>query len=123
MSVRTSPPGDSRGGPLTTDRPTAEDANHSDEGKSKFTAQRTTTVGQNFTRHTGPVHVFAHGYLVVGTRERCRLVMIVPRCPFCQGRPHVHNGKPSFTVGRRTASCHGGTYLVHLGTVEGELAA
>ncbi len=73
---------------------------------------------------TTPIHVWAHGYLVVGTRGRCRLVMIVARCPFrgC-GRPHVHNGKPTFTSGKRTASCHRGTYVVLLGTVEGEGAA
>lgn len=71
-----------------------------------------------------PIHVWAHGYLVVGTRGRSRLVMIVARCPFrpC-GRPHVHNGSPSFTVGKRTASCHSGTYVVHLGAVEGGVAA
>ncbi len=85
--------------------------------------KNTTEVRQNATRRTDPLHVFAHGYLVVGTRGRCRLVMIVPRCPYCQGRPHVHNGKPTFMQGKRTASCRGGTYVVHLGTVEGEVAA
>ncbi len=83
----------------------------------------TDDVRQNATRRTDPLHVFAHGYLVVGTRGRCRLVMIVPRCPYCQGRPHVHNGKPSFQQGTRTASCHGGSYVVHLDTVEGEVTA
>ncbi len=117
MSARNGP-GDSRGGPLTTDRHLAE--NH--PGESKFVSESTATGRQNATRRTDPLHVFAHGYIVVGTRGRCRLVMIVPRCPFCQGRPHVHNGKPTFTVGKRTASCHGGRYVVHLGTIEGEVA-
>ncbi len=117
MSARNGPAGDSRGGPLTTDRPTAENPGE------KFDSERTPSVRPNATRRTDPLHVFAHGYLVVGTRGRCRLVMIVPRCPFCQGRPHVHNGKPSFQQGTRTASCHGGSYVVHLGTIEGEVAA
>ncbi len=86
--------------------------------------QSKTNVRQIGAGRTTPIHVWAHGYLVVGTRGRCRMVMIVARCPFrACGRPHVHNADPSFTVGKRTASCHGGTYLVHLGTVEGEGAA
>ncbi len=51
------------------------------------------------------------------------MVMVVARCPFCGGRPHVHNGKPTFTVGKRTASCHGGRYVVHLDTIAGQVAA
>ncbi len=107
----------SRAGAPDRHRPTAENPGE------KFEGNGTPNVRQNATRRTDPLHVFAHGYLVVGTRGRCRLVMIVPRCPFCQGRPHVHNGKPSFQQGTRTASCHGGSYVVHLGTIEGEVAA
>lgn len=69
-----------------------------------------------------PVQVWAHGYLVVGTRGLCRLVLVVARCPFCC-RPHAHNGKPDFAIGKRRASCHEGRYVVHLGTVEGSVAA
>ncbi len=104
----------SRAGAPDRHRPTAENLDSS---------HGTPSIRQNATRRTDPLHVFAHGYLVVGTRGRCRLVMIVPRCPFCQGRPHVHNGKPSFQQGTRTASCRGGTYVVHLGTVEGAVTA
>jgi hypothetical protein len=68
------------------------------------------------------LNVFAHGYYVVGTRGRCRLVLVVARCPWC-GRPHAHNGKPDFITGKRTASCHEGRYVVHLGTVAGSVAA
>jgi len=112
----TGPPGDSRGGPLTTDRPTAENPGE------KFTAERTPRLRQNSTRRAEPVNVWAHAYLVVGTRGRCRLVLVVPSCVFC-GRPHAHNGRPDFLVGKRTASCRAGRYVVHLGTVAGEVAA
>ncbi len=108
----------SRGGPLVTDRPTAE--NH--PGESKFASEDTGAVGQNATRRTDLVNVWAHIYLAVGTRGRCRSVIIVPSCFYC-GRPHVHSGKPDFTVGKRQASCHEGRYIVHAGTVEGEVAA
>jgi hypothetical protein len=73
-------------------------------------------------RRAQPVNVWAHAYLVVGTRGRCRLVLVVPSCVFC-GRPHAHNGRPDFITGKRTASCHEGRYVVHVGTVAGEVAA
>jgi hypothetical protein len=109
-------PGNSSAGPLTTDRPTAENPGE------KFDEQRTTPVGQNATRRADLINVWAHGYLVVGTRGRCRLVMVVPSCVFCR-RPHQHSGKPDFLSGKRTAACYEGRYVVHLGTVEGEVAA
>ncbi len=106
MSARNGP-GDSRGGPLVTDRPTAE--NH--PGESKFASEDTATVRQNATRRTDTIHVWAVGYYTVGTRGRVALTMVVLSCVFC-GRAHRHNGKPDFlSGGKRTASCHGGTYL------------
>jgi hypothetical protein len=69
-----------------------------------------------------PLNVWAHGYLVVGTRGRCRLVLVVADCPWCH-RPHAHTGKTDFINGKRTAACHEGRYVVHVGTVEGEVAA
>lgn len=77
---------------------------------------------RNAARRAEPVNVWAHAYLVVGTRGRCRLVMVVPSCVFC-GRPHAHNARPDFLVGKRTAACHEGRYVVHVGTVAGERAA
>lgn len=71
---------------------------------------------------TSPLNVFAHGYLVVGTRGRCRLVLVVASCPYCH-RPHAHNGRPDFATGKRQASCHEGRYIVHVGTIAGEEAA
>ncbi len=84
--------------------------------------QRTTGSVRNGAGGAAPINVWAHAYLVVGTRGRCRLVLVVPSCVFC-GRPHAHNGRPDFTAGKRTASCHEGRYVVHLGTVAGEVAA
>jgi hypothetical protein len=84
----------------------------------------TPTDRQDASRRAEPLNVWAHGVLAVGTRGRCRLVLIVPRCPYCPGhRPHVHNAPPTFTSGKRTASCRGGKYVVHVGTLEGGLAA
>jgi hypothetical protein len=84
-------------------------------------SQGTPTTRQDGARRAEPVNVWAHAYLVVGTRGRCRLVLVVPSCVFC-GRPHAHNGKPDFTTGKRTASCREGRYVLHLGTVEGVAA-
>ena len=111
-----SPPGKSRTGPLTTDRPTAENPGE------KFSDHGTPTLRQPANRHADPVNVWAHGYLVVGTRGRCRLVLVVACCPFCH-RPHAHNGRPDFLTGKRAAACHEGRYVVHVGTVEGDVAA
>jgi hypothetical protein len=116
VSADHGPPGHSRGGPLTTDRPTAENPGE------RLTSYGTRRLRQDAPRRAEPIQVWAHGYLVVGTRGRCRLVMVVPSCVFC-GRPHSHNGRPDFTVGTRTASCHEGRYVVHLGTVAGSAAA
>ncbi len=106
-------PGDSRGGPVATDRPTAENLDN---------CHVTPSIHQNATRRTDPVNVWAAGYYTVGTRGRLALTMIVLRCVFC-GRSHRHNGRPDFASGKRTASCGRGRYVVHLGTVEGEVAA
>jgi hypothetical protein len=64
-------------------------------------------------------HAVATVYRVVGTRGRARSVIVVGSCPWCS-RPHVHSGKPDFESGKRTASCHAGRYLVHVGALEGE---
>ena len=109
-------PGDSRGGPLTTDRPTAENPGE------KFRVNGTPIVRQTHERRAEPVNVWAHGYFTVGTRGRLALTMIVTGCVFC-GRAHRHNGRPDFISGKRTASCGHGRYVVHLGTLEGCEAA
>ncbi len=97
---------------------------------SRATATSTQQADEANTNPTAAVrrkpadtlNVFAHGYYVVGTRGRCRLVLVVARCPWC-GRPHAHNARPDFLTGNRLAACHGGRYVVHVGTLEGELAA
>ncbi len=67
-------------------------------------------------------HAVATVYRVRGVRGRLRSVLVVASCPWCRCS-HVHTGKADFTVGKRTASCHGGRYLVHTGFLEGERAA
>lgn len=107
-------PGTSEAGPRHRDRPTAESPD-----------AKLNTNGTPRPRHSPaatPLNVWAHAYLVVGWRGRCRMVLVVACCPYCK-RPHSHTGKPDFLTGRRTASCHQGRYLVHVGTVEGEVAA
>ena len=63
-------------------------------------------------------HATADVYRVLGVRGRSMSVIVVERCPFCRCR-HVHSGKIHFGIGKRTASCHRGKYLVHLGTEAG----
>jgi hypothetical protein len=89
---------------------------------AKVCEQDTPTLRQNDPRHAEPLNVWAVGTYVIGTRGRCRLVLMVLRCPWCR-RAHVHNARPDFTAGKRLAACHGGRYRVHLGTVEGQGAA
>ncbi len=84
--------------------------------------QATPTLGQSPLRRTELVNVWAHGFFTVGTRGRLALTMIVTACVFC-GRAHRHNGRPDFISGKRTASCGHGRYVVHLGTLEGQVAA
>ncbi len=98
------PPGHSRGGPLTTDRPTAENPGE------KFTAHGTPIPRQRAPRRADRLFVWAHAYLVVGTRGRCRMVLVVAH-------------KPDFVSGKRQASCREGRYFVLVGTVAGEVAA
>ena len=52
------------------------------------------------------------GHVVVGSRGRQRLVLIVC-CPFC-GRKHQHTAARGFVVGRRGAGCRRGRYEVLL---------
>ncbi len=58
-------------------------------------------------------HAWATPYLVMGTRGRLRLILVVQRCAFECGRAHVHSGKADFVSGRRKAGCGAGTYVVH----------
>lgn len=77
------------------------------------------TVRIGSKRSSGPARrVIAHAYYVVGTRGRCRVVLLVTRCPWCS-RPHAHNGKPDAAIFRRLASCHGGSYELLVSSVEG----
>ncbi len=64
----------------------------------------------------------AHPYYVVGTRGRCRLVLLVPACTYC-ARPHSHTAKADAATFRRTASCHLGRYELYVGFIEREVAA
>lgn len=84
-------------------------------------SQCDTNLGRSASR-TDDVNVYAVAYFIVGTRGRCRLVLIVARCCFC-GRAHAHNAPTDFLAGRRKASCHLGRYVVHVGAVEGAVAA
>jgi hypothetical protein len=68
------------------------------------------------------VNVWEHAYLVFGTRGRCPLVMVVPACVL-YGQPHQHGAKRHVSAMKRTASCHGGRYAVHLGTIQEQVAA
>lgn len=89
----------------------------------KIDSHGTPVPQQRLVGHTGAEwHAMATVYRVVGVRGRLRSVIVVNRCPWCS-RAHTHTGKPDFTAGKRTASCHGGRYLVHAGVVDGELAA
>ena len=81
-----------------------------------------TVVCDDAVRRAQVTYVWAHAYLVVGTRGRCRMVLVIPACPYCR-RPHVHSGGPDFVSGKRTASCHEGAYFVLVGTVEGQVAS
>ena len=54
--------------------------------------------------------------LLRGTRGRRRLVLLVC-CPFCD-LWHVHSAVHDFTSGKRTAACHQGRYVVHVGALE-----
>jgi hypothetical protein len=96
-----SPGGNSRGGPLTTDRPTAENP-----GK-KFTAHGTPTRRQKPT----PTPVLATATGVIGGTGRHRWLLIF-RCPCC-GRTHVAHGRGELPAGmERPAACGRGRLLI-----------
>lgn len=61
----------------------------------------------------GPWQVFATVHYVVGKRGRLRALLIV-RCVYCR-QDHQHTAAADFVSGRRTASCAGGRYVVHVG--------
>jgi hypothetical protein len=103
-----SPPGHSRGGPLTTDRPTAENPGE------KFTPNDTRR-----RRQTPVWHTHAEVRVVVGRGERPRLLLLVSRCPGCR-RPHLHQARVPFTATVRTGAC-GVRYMVH--ALDAEVAA
>lgn len=107
---------------LNDERRPGQGGESSNVTTARVCQQGTTAIGQDADRRAEPINVWAHAYIIVGTRGRCRLVLIVAHCPFCR-RPHSHNGRPDFLMGQRTASCHAGRYVVHLGTVEGQVAA
>ena len=58
-------------------------------------------------------HVWATPVVVLGTRGRLRLVLVVERCAWGCGRAHVHSGPVDFIAGRRKAGCCGRSYTVH----------
>lgn len=95
------PPGDSRGGPLTTDRPTAENPGE------KFTSEGTPRRRQKPT----PTPVLASATGVVGGTGRFRWLLIF-RCPCC-GRTHVAHGQGELPSGmERPAACGRGRLLI-----------
>lgn len=108
-----SPPGDDERRPVRSGETSSRLASQS---------QCDTNLGRSASRHGDDINVYAVAYFVVGTRGRCRLVLIVARCCFC-GRAHAHNAPTDFLAGRRKASCHLGRYVVHVGAVEGAVAA
>ena len=70
--------------------------------------ESTTAVRQEPERHA-----WATPVLVLGTRGRLRLVLVVERCAWGCGQAHVHGGPVDFIAGRRTAGCNGKSYTVH----------
>ena len=95
-------PDSSSAGPLDKGRPLAEDV-------------ATTRPPHSLTQHRQEptAHAWATPFLVMGTRGRLRLVLVVQRCAFGCGCSHVHSGPVDFSAGRRKASCNRGSYMLH----------
>lgn len=99
------PPGNSGGGlPAQESRPTENAA----AAKLQVRPQSATPLRQEPERHA-----WATPVVVLGTRGRLRLVLVVERCAWGCGRAHVHSGPADFIVGRRKAGCNGKSYTVH----------
>ncbi len=90
-------PGDSRGGPRPTDRPTAENLDISER--------------KPHPRQTPVWHAVADVRPVVGRGGNPRLVLLVARCPGCR-QPHMHLARVPFLATVRKAGC-GARYMVH----------
>ncbi len=106
MSARTGPLGSARGGPLP--RETASTAQNVAAAKQLAPFQFTATSRQKPQRHAwGEPHV------VLSSRGRLSLLLLVARCAFGCGRAHVHRARLGFVTGRRKAGCGAGTYVVH----------
>ncbi len=106
-------PGDSRGGPLTTDRPTAENPD-----ASTFTANGTPFPRQ---RRAGAPDVYA--FVVTARTGRLSSQVIVTRCPFRCGDAHRFTGTPLFVTRKREAPCSGSSFVLHALPQTGEVAA
>lgn len=99
--------------------PERESGPHRSASRQSQTPPPSRIVDHSQSTATGrpsPVVVLATTYRVVGTRGRRRLVMVLC-CPFCHCW-HVHSAAPDFASGKRTAACHQGRYVVHLGALE-----
>lgn len=100
-------PGDSRGGPLTTDRHPAENPGE------KFTANGT----PNRRQKPATTLVVAHAYGVVGGTGRHRWLLMF-RCPCC-GQHHVAHGRGVLPgVLERPAACGRGRLGIIAVTVQ-----
>jgi hypothetical protein len=99
-------PGHSRGGPLTTDRPTAENPGE------KFTGHGTPVPRQR-TAGAPELHAFGYSYVVTARTGRLSSQVIVTHCPFRCGSSHRFTGTPLFVVGTRKAPCTGLPFLLH----------
>jgi len=101
------PPGHSRGGPLTTDRPTAESPGE------KLTSEPTRQVRHRTAGAPAVLHAFGYSYVVTARTGRLSSQVLVTRCPFRCGAGHRFTGTPLFVVGKRKAPCTGLLFLLH----------
>ena len=58
-------------------------------------------------------HVVPDAHTVVARSGSTRLVLRVPRCPWC-GCPHQHHGQVGLETARRRAACGMGSYILEV---------
>lgn len=91
-----------------------------DKGRPEAGSGGHVKAGQTDKRSVRPLqrdetlrHCWAQPFLVLGTRGRLRVVLLVTRCAFGCGRSHLHSGPVDFNAGMRNAGCCNGRYMVH----------